>query len=53
MWRTPALLLTELSWLLIVIGTTLIASSLWYLLSKGSVMLIKKYSQVLSDWVKG
>ena len=53
LWRTPVLLLTELSWLLIVIGTTLIASSLWYLLSKGSVKLIKKYSQVLSNWVKG
>lgn len=53
LWRTPVLLLTELSWLFVIIGTTLIASSLWYLLSKGSVMLIKKYSQVLSDWVKG
>ncbi len=53
LWRTPALLLTELSWLFVIIGTTLVASSLWYLLSKGSVMLIKKYSQILSDWVKG
>lgn len=53
LWRTPALLLTELSWLLVIIGTTLVALSLWYLLSKGTVMLIKKYSQVLSDWVKG
>jgi uncharacterized membrane protein len=53
LWRTPALLLTELSWLLVIVGTTLVASSLWYLLSKGSIMLIKKYSQILSDWVKG
>lgn len=53
LWRTPALLLTELSWLFVIIGATLVVSSLWYLLSKGMVMLTKKYSQVLSEWVKG
>lgn len=53
LWRTPVLLLTELSWLLVIMGATLIASSLWYLLSKGTVILTKKYIQILSEWVKG
>lgn len=52
-WRSPVELLSEGSLIAVITGTALIASSLWYQLSKGTIYLTKKYIHVITQWVKG
>lgn len=52
-FRAPVALVTEGSWLAIGFGIALIASALWYLLTKVAASMTRKYIELLSNWVKG